>query len=338
MNKKFSNRLSDQLSKEIITYNHPEGRRYEYLRKQWVNIGDMSSSPECIDSTHTLGYACFKILQIVPELVNLYYCDRLSTETSATLSKSIKKKYFSFDTDRLLFDNFISNQINTLCGWMHDWMVLVQNILSFVELCSRDSKFCNKKNLAMISSRNVRPLEGSKVLIDCGGLFGDALSPEDVSLFLETNCAQEKAVICFNSYEIVDLSSICLGSLQEIFNDGHIIKKCPNCGRYFVPFSRSDTVFCDEKAPQDTSRTCKEYGNYMSYLRKTQLDEATKLYKQIYNAKVNRVKRGYNPRLKAELDQFILDARQWKSKVKAGTKTEAEYIEWLKAVKGKKVL
>lgn len=37
-------------------------------------------------------------------------------------------------------------------------------------------------------------------------------------------------------------------------------------------------------------------------------------------------------------DAFKIESKRWKAEVKAGKKTEAEYIEWLKAVKEKKVL
>ena len=36
-------------------------------------------------------------------------------------------------------------------------------------------------------------------------------------------------------------------------------------------------------------------------------------------------------------EMFKVESKRWKAAVKAGTKTEAEFLEWLKAVKEKKV-
>ncbi|MFZ2537625.1 MAG: DUF6076 domain-containing protein, partial [Oscillospiraceae bacterium] len=115
------------------------------------------------------------------------------------------------------------------------------------------------------------------------------------------------------------------------------IKKCPNCGNYFVPTTRSDTIYCSNTSPQDNSKTCGDYMKYQNYLNKTRNDEATKLYKQLYNSKRNKTKNCENPKYQEELTSFIADATQWKSDVKMGTKTEQEYIEWLKSIKEKKV-
>jgi len=154
-----------------------------------------------------------------------------------------------------------------------------------------------------------------------------------------TKCHSEK------SYKFNNFGDMLLFLLCEMINLSCTLKICPNCGRYFHP-DRSDTVYCNSQSPQNDHKTCQEYIKYQKYISKTRNDEATKLYKQIYNQKANKVRRTReasrdrksNPLLEKDLNNFKFHAEQWKKEVKAGTKTEVEYIAWLKKVKGKKVL
>ena len=117
------------------------------------------------------------------------------------------------------------------------------------------------------------------------------------------------------------------------------IKKCANCGKYFVPIYRSDTIYCNNLSPQDNKKTCKQYGAMKSYQNNLKTNEAMGLYRKIYMSKQMLSRR--NPDIKEYADSFEKykeQSKQWKLEVKAGAKTEAEYIEWLKSVKEKKVL
>ena len=154
-----------------------------------------------------------------------------------------------------------------------------------------------------------------------------------------TKCHSER------SYKFNNFGDMLLFLLCEMINLSCTLKICPNCGRYFHP-ERSDAVYCNRPSPQNGHKTCQEYIKYQKYINKTRNDEATKLYKQIYNQKANKVRRTRegsperkpNSALEKDLNQFKHNAEQWTKEVKAGTKTEAEYISWLKEVKEKKVL
>ena len=120
-----------------------------------------------------------------------------------------------------------------------------------------------------------------------------------------------------------------------IVNDD-TLKTCQNCGKYFYPRKRRDAKYCDNSSPQDKTKTCKEYGKYITQLNKIRLDEALKLYKQIYNSKANRVRRCENGRLQEDLDNFIHQANEWKTNLKNGTEKKEDYVAWLRSVKEKK--
>lgn len=129
--------------------------------------------------------------------------------------------------------------------------------------------------------------------------------------------------------------------LYQLLKAGETVAVCRNCWKPFVAFNRSDTFYCDRPAPQDGKKNCKEYGAYYVRLEKVRHDEATHIYKQVYNCLQNRYRRTKTPespegnsRLKAETEEFLGACRAWKRKIKAGDAVEMDYIIWLHKRKG----
>lgn len=143
----------------------------------------------------------------------------------------------------------------------------------------------------------------------------------------------------FESYICYNFNDIFCATIYNTLLCGMQFKKCNNCGKFFIPFSRSDTIYCDRKSPQDASLTCKEYGSQRLWYQKLRENEAASLCRNVYSAKQMLVKR--NPDIEEyrnSFEKFKSLSKQWKADVKTGVKTEAEFIEWLKSVKEKKVL
>lgn len=141
------------------------------------------------------------------------------------------------------------------------------------------------------------------------------------------------------SLEIKTPEQLIFASLEQCCTHDILIKKCKNCGKYFIPQNRSDTLYCDRKAPQDEAKTCKEYGARQAWRTTLKENETAGLYRKIYMSKQMLCKR--NPDVKEYTESFEKykeQAKKWKANVKNGTKSEADYLEWLKAVKEKKVL
>lgn len=58
----------------------------------------------------------------------------------------------------------------------------------------------------------------------------------------------------FTSFRDFFLDLFCKRILEQRLT----IKKCENCGKYFIP-KRSNILYCDGISPQDNSKTCKKY-------------------------------------------------------------------------------
>ena len=136
----------------------------------------------------------------------------------------------------------------------------------------------------------------------------------------------------------------CLGfvlaaSLLEITRSGKIIRKCQNCGRYFVPENRSDTLYCDNPSPLDSTRTCKEYGSHRLWYDRQKDDELATLSRNILSAKSMLAKR--NPDIEdyqLSYDYFRNERKKWKKSVEKGEATRDEYREWLLRMQSQKII
>lgn len=126
------------------------------------------------------------------------------------------------------------------------------------------------------------------------------------------------------------------GQEQVIFEKDYLPVQTPYANPCTV--NRSDTLYCDRTSPNDRTKTCKEYGAIKAYQDNLKYNEAMGLYRKIYMQKQMMSKR--NPDIKEyrkNFEEYKIQSKQWKKDVKQGKKTEAEYIEWLKAEKEKKV-
>ena len=97
-----------------------------------------------------------------------------------------------------------------------------------------------------------------------------------------------------DEYVISDIMDILMNDLQACMNANHIIKHCDNCGKYFIPISRSDEKYCDNFF-KDTGKTCRQTGAQLRYEQKLEgnpiMLERRKFYRQLHSSTV-KPKRG----------------------------------------------
>ena len=166
-------------------------------------------------------------------------------------------------------------------------------------------------------------------------LMGFSISEQDI----EYKIIPSKNNEFVDFYYIGDFFSFLIFDTRNAIRQQIIIKQCKNCEKYFIPQKRSDAIYCDRFSPQDNSMTCKEYGSKKLWYDKLKDNKSAKLYRNIYMAKQMLAKR--NPDIQTHQDDFMeykTQSIQWKKDVKAGLKTEDEYVKWLKSVSGRRYL
>lgn len=122
----------------------------------------------------------------------------------------------------------------------------------------------------------------------------------------------------------------CLISLFELSRQKKVIRRCANCGMYFIPENRIDTIYCDNPSPQDATRTCKQYGSQRLWYERLKDDELLSLSRNIASAKSMLAKRNPDiPEYAQSYNYFRAERKKWKKAIEDGSKTRDEYREWL---------
>lgn len=135
-------------------------------------------------------------------------------------------------------------------------------------------------------------------------------------------------------FEVSNAVDAVLLSLFHLIQERVAVKKCANCGKFFVPLARSDAIYCDRLAPQDNTKTCKEYGSKVLWYEHVINDDVAKLARNVYSAKQMLAKRNSDkPEYMEMFEYFKQEKKKWEEQVKAGTKTREEYANWLKKMK-----
>ena len=123
-----------------------------------------------------------------------------------------------------------------------------------------------------------------------------------------------------------DLSSICYAILDELSKTpNYPIKKCQNCGMYFIPISKVDEIYCDYT--KENSKTCRDLGAFQSYTERLKQNKAMGEYRKTYQQKFMQVRK--NKELSKDFETWKKQAKEKINLMKKGKLTEDEVYEWI---------
>ena len=132
-----------------------------------------------------------------------------------------------------------------------------------------------------------------------------------------------------NLHKSNDLSSICYAILDELVQlENYPIKKCKNCGMYFIPNSRLDEIYCDY--PKENGKTCRDLGAVQVYNEKLKNNKAMGEYRRTYQTKFAQAKK--NPELKENFEKWKVEAKELMNRLKHGEIEESEVLRILKSI------
>lgn len=86
-------------------------------------------------------------------------------------------------------------------------------------------------------------------------------------------------------YYFENLGDVIQFDLYQLSTNSIDIKKCANCGKYFIPKTRSDEIYCDYE--DDFGKSCRQKG----YENKVNNDAVLKEYRKIYKTQNARKQR-----------------------------------------------
>ena len=132
-----------------------------------------------------------------------------------------------------------------------------------------------------------------------------------------------------NVYTSERLSNILYVILEQIVQVPNLpIKQCQNCGKYFIPSSRQDEVYCE--FPDEKGKTCKEKGALQTYKKNLESIPALLEYRRSYQKKIMIVSRNREDKeLKKEFDKWKKEAQEKIKLFKQGKLEEDVLYNWM---------
>ena len=132
-----------------------------------------------------------------------------------------------------------------------------------------------------------------------------------------------------NVYTSEKLSNILYVVLEQVVQAPNLpIKQCQNCGKYFIPSSRQDEVYCE--FPDEKGKTCKEKGALETYKKNLENVPALLEYRRSYQKKIMIVSRNKeNKQLKKDFDKWKKEAQAKIKLFKQGKLEEEKLYNWM---------
>lgn len=126
-------------------------------------------------------------------------------------------------------------------------------------------------------------------------------------------------------YEIDNFYNLLFLELYFILQEKSYLKKCKNCGKYFLT-TNSAVIYCNNNF--EDNKTCREIGASKVFIKNLEKDEAYSLYRKIYKKKqaLAKSKRGI---YEIEYNSFKRQGKDKKNAYKLEEITKEEFIEWL---------
>lgn len=139
----------------------------------------------------------------------------------------------------------------------------------------------------------------------------------------------------YNSvYGIQSITSLLFFEMVHMIDAKKGIKKCRNCGHYFIPRLRSDTLYCDYVEKGNDGRTCKEIGAQRSWKKKEGDDIVTREYRKTYmKLRMQIVRHPENHELQTAFYTFIDEAKEKREAVNRDEISKESFLQWVNAYK-----
>lgn len=132
-------------------------------------------------------------------------------------------------------------------------------------------------------------------------------------------------------YLITDFEDCLYLEMREIMVRGLRIKRCKNCGRYFIP-KKGNVDYCHRRFTDD-GKTCAQVGYAQTFAKSVKNDELLQAYTRAYKAHYARMSK---PRKKTanitreDFEAWYTQAKQKLEQARNGSLEAEAFIQWLK--------
>lgn len=127
-------------------------------------------------------------------------------------------------------------------------------------------------------------------------------------------------------YEIDNFYNLLFLELCFILQEKTYLKKCKNCGKYFLTIN-SAVIYCDNVF--EDNKTCREIGANKVFSKNLERDEAYNLYRKVYKKK-QALAKSKGGSFEIEYNLFKNQGKDKKNAYKLKEITKKEFMDWLK--------
>jgi hypothetical protein len=240
--------------------------------------------------------------------------------------------------------------------------ILISDTKDCIRWCDKDTlladaEFPINEDLHEIALRSVKSYK--ETIASCSRLFrelvdtcllGEDISPinklidygldkigirmSEIESSYSSHFSLEHKIIMVNGIPVLNEVYTITTPTQYLYHDfinliknGLRIKKCANCGMYFVLFSGHSIEYCDN-IPEGETKPCSVIGSARLYAKKLKDDPILENYTRSYKTHYSRIKAGYLTE-----EQFKIwskEAKLMRSRAYTGEITLDEFITWCK--------
>ena len=154
------------------------------------------------------------------------------------------------------------------------------------------------------------------------------LLSEDIADWLAAkvdNAIHDDTTSWFRAYEIASFSDYLLLQVSLLTEKKVIIKRCKNCGRYFIP-EKISIDYCHRILPGET-QSCYEIGPKRVFNKLLAADLPRNLYSKAYKKYQARLRRKVIT--EDEFNTWRENAKEYLENVQHGLISTEEYTEWM---------
>ena len=127
-------------------------------------------------------------------------------------------------------------------------------------------------------------------------------------------------------YEIDNFYNLLFLELYFILKERTYLKKCKNCGKYFLT-TNSAVIYCNNV--YEANKTCREIGASKVFSKNLEKDEAYGLYRKVYKKK-QALAKSKGGSFEIEYNMFKYKGKDKKNAYKLKEITKKEFMDWLR--------
>ena len=272
-----------------------------------------------------------KIVDINNEFLSLDELKYLYADNSLLQAKKNLELNLKLDKENLTLYKSLNDKpkikkiTNNLEKYINDIKSIINNFLIFIE--SEDDELKTKIKMYLLWTAQIPKVKNNFATIDEGEYYFHNACNFDY--FVKNKYIGK--LIPSKIYTISDFRQLLDLYVDLYLQNKFSIKKCENCGKYFIPKRKSNEIYCENIFKNNL--TCRDYAPKMKYRKNIETDKIKNLnYKfgQRYTMKIKREEK-YNKRelLRREFEKYKEEYNNKKELNKKGKLKDDDFIKWL---------